>query len=149
MANTDTTMTALYQLTARDLMGQTGPAVYEGATLRDVVDRFLTGPSRHLVVVDDDGRCLGILGPRHVAQAHSGDPRADADIPVKDLGYAAWISVRPTDDLRTCAQTLTEQHLDAIPVVDEANRAVGVVTAVDITRAVADAFVHRHPRWEE
>jgi predicted transcriptional regulator len=149
MTNTGVTFAALDKLTARDLMGSAGPGVHLGASLQDVVDRFLTGPSRHLIVVDDDGRCLGILGPRHIARAHSADLRPDNQIPVQDLGYAAWISVRPTDDLRTCAQALTERRLDAIPVVDDTSRAIGVVTAVDITRAVADAAVHQHPHWEE
>lgn len=44
---------------------------------------------------------------------------------------------------------LTEQHLDAVSVVDDDSRAIGVVTAVDITRAVADASPHRHPTWQE
>jgi CBS domain-containing protein len=149
MTNTAAIIAALDKLTARDLMGQAGPDIHVGASLREVVDRFLTGPSRHLIVVDDDGRCLGILGPRHVARAHSGDPRADDEIPVRGLGYAPWICVHPTDDLRICAQTLTEQHLDAVPIVDDAARAIGVVTAVDITRAIADAPWHKHPDWQE
>ena len=149
MTNDTAAYAALTTLTARDLMGRVGPEVHIGASLQEVVDRFLTGPSRHLIVVDDDRHCLGILGPRHVAQAHSGNPRSDAEIPVKDLGYAPWIAVRPDDDLRTCARTLTEQHLDAVPVVDDDARAIGVVTAVDITRAVADAIPHRHPTWHE
>lgn len=149
MSNDTDIHAALAALTASDLMGRTGPDVHLGASLRDVVERFLTGPSRHLIVVEDQGRCLGIIGPRHVARAHSGDPRPDADIPVKELGYAPSVAVYPCDDLRTCAQTLTERHLDAIPVVNNEGKAVGVVTAVDITRAVADSFKHRHPHWQE
>ncbi len=100
-------------------------------------------------MVDEDGRCLGILGPRHIAQAHRFDPRGDREVPVEDLGYAPWIALRPEDGLRTCAQMLVEHELDAIPVLDAERRVLGVVTVHDIARAAADAAGHVHPHWEE
>jgi predicted transcriptional regulator len=133
------TIETLSTLTARDLMSGVCGTVRKGATLRDVVERFLTGPSRHLIVVDDDGHCLGVLGPRHIAQAHRFEARKDAQIPVEDLGYAPWIALRPQDDLRTCARMLVEHDLDAIPVLGPDRTVVGLVTAHDIARAAADA----------
>jgi CBS domain-containing protein len=143
------TIETLSTLTARDLMSGVCGTVHKGATLRDVVERFLTGPSRHLIVVDDDGRCLGILGPRHIAQAHRFDARGELEVPVEDLGYAPWIALRPEDDLRTCARMLVEHDLDAIPVLGPDRTVVGLVTAHDIARAAADAAGHEYPRWED
>ncbi|HLK43752.1 MAG TPA: CBS domain-containing protein [Thermoleophilia bacterium] len=143
------TIETLSTLTARDLMSEACGTIQRGASLREVVERFLTGPSRHLIVVDEDGRCLGILGPRHIAQAHRFDPRGDREVPVEDLGYAPWIALRPEDGLRTCAQMLVEHELDAIPVLDAERRVLGVVTVHDIARAAADAAGHVHPHWEE
>jgi CBS domain-containing protein len=77
------------------------------------------------------------LGPRHIAQAHRFDPRGDQEIPVRDLGSASWIALRPDDDL------------DAIPVPDAERYVLGLVTAHDIARAVADVPGCAHPHWDE
>lgn len=149
MTQTVETSPGLDALTARDLMGPARATIRAGACLREAVERFLTGPSRHLIVLDDDGRCLGVLGPRHVAQAHRFDLRGESEIPVEDLGYAPWIALSPDDDLRTCAQALVEYDLDAIPVLDAERRVLGLVTAHDIARAAANLPKVRHPLRED
>ena len=131
-------------LTARDLMSPVDCIITEEATLQEVVQRFLDGPSRHLVVLDSDGRCAGVIGPRHVAQAHRFDVRRDEEIPVSELGAAPWIALSPLDSVQTCAQNLVEHDLDAIPVLDGDQRILGLVTAHDIARAAADA----PPSWQ-
>jgi magnesium transporter len=135
--------------TARDLMSPVDSVIGEDATLREVVQRFLDGPGRHLIVLDRDGRCTGVIGPRHVAQAHHLDLRRDEEIPVSELGCAPWIALSPLDSLQTCAQMLVEYDLDAIPVLDGDQRVLGLITAHDIVRATADAATHQHPRWRD
>ncbi|HTJ67680.1 MAG TPA: CBS domain-containing protein [Actinospica sp.] len=134
--------------TARDLMSPVDNVIGEDATLRDAVVRF-QGGRRHLIVLDRDGRCTGVLGPRHVAQAHRLDLRHDEEIPLADLCAAPWIALSPWDSLRTCAQQLVEYDLDAIPVLDDDRRVLGLVTARDIVRVTADRPPHRHPRWRD
>jgi CBS-domain-containing membrane protein len=145
----ETKPTTLAAPTARDLISPVCGTIRAGASLREVVDRFLSGPSRHLIVVDDEGRCLGVLGPRHVAQAHRFDMRGEREIPVEDLGYAPWIALDPDDDLRTCAQALVEHDLDAIPVLGPDRRVLGLVTVHDIARAAADMPRSDHPHLED
>lgn len=149
MTTTAAPFAALATRTARDLMSPADETIDSDATLQEVIDRFTAGASRHLIVLDRDGRCLGILGPRHIAQAHHYDLRRDTEIPVSDLGCAPWIMLSPDDDLRTCAQMLVEHGLDAIPVLDADRRILGLVTANGVTRAAADAAAHEHPHWEE
>jgi L-aspartate semialdehyde sulfurtransferase len=131
-------------LTARDLMSPVDCIITEETTLQEVVKRFLDGPSRHLVVLDKDGRCAGVIGPRHVAQAHRFDVRHDEEIPVSELGAAPWIALSPLDSVQSCAQSLVEHDLDAIPVLDGDQRILGLVTAHDIARAAADVA----PPWQ-
>jgi CBS domain-containing protein len=135
--------------TARDLMSPVDSVITEEATLREAIRRFLDGPGRHLIVLDRDGRCAGVIGPRHVAQAHRLDLRRDEEIPVSELCGAPWIALSPLDSLRTCAQMLVEYDLDAIPVLDGDKRVLGLVTAHDIVRATADVPPHQHPRWRD
>jgi len=138
--------TGLLWLAAAALVpgGLVDNVIGEDATLADVVQRFVDGPRRHLIVLDREGRCAGVVGPRHVAQARSFDARRDEEISVKELGCAPWIALSPLDDMRICAQTLVENDVDAIPVLDGDQRILGLVTAHDIARAVADVATSRH-----
>ncbi len=89
------------------------------ASVWELVERFLTGPARHVVVVDGGGHYVGIVCTRHLAAPWPLDAKRLKASPVDSLGCAAWIALRPHDDLRTCAQTLTEYQFDAAPVLDE------------------------------
>lgn len=140
---------ALAAVTARDLMSPVDSVIGQDATLREVVRRFLDGPGRHLIVLDRDGRCVGVIGPRHIAQAHRLDLRRDEEIPVSELGCAPWIALSPLDSLKTCAQMLVEYDLDAIPVLDGDQRVLGVVTVHAIARVAADLPKHKHPNWRD
>jgi len=135
--------------TARDLMSPVDNVIGEDATLREAVRRFLDGPGRHLIVLDREGRCAGVICPRHIAQAHRFDLRKDEEILVSELGCAPWIALSPLDTLQTCAQMLVEYDLDAIPVLDGDQRVLGIMTAHDIVRATADVPPHQHPRWRD
>jgi CBS-domain-containing membrane protein len=135
--------------TARDLMSPVDNVIAEDATLREAIHRFLDGPGRHLIVLDRDGRCAGVVCPRHIAQAHRLDLRNDEEIRISELGCAPWIALSALDTLQTCAQMLVEYDLDAIPVLDADHRVLGLVTAHDIVRATADVPPHQHPRWRD
>lgn len=135
--------------TAGAIMSAPCAVVRTDTSIWEVVERFLTGPARHVVVVDAAGRYVGVIGTRHLAGLWPLDPKQLKSTPVESLGCAAWIALRPEDDLRTCAQTLTEHRLDAAPVLDDDARVIGVVTARDITRAVADAGDRKHHVWQE
>ena len=135
--------------TARDLMSPVDNVIGEDSTLREAIRRFLDGPGRHLIVLDRDGRCSGVVCPRHIAQAHRFDLRNDEEIRISELGCAPWIALSPLDTLQTCAQMLVEYDLDAIPVLDGDQRVLGLVTAHDIVRATADVPPHQHPRWHD
>ncbi len=149
----DTAATAaereLFATKAADLMQAPAGMVRGGARVWEVIERFLAGPARHVVVTDPSGRYIGIVGSRHLAGLWPLDVKQLKAMPVEALGCAAWISLRPEDDLRTCARALTEYDLDAVPVLDHDSHVIGVVTARAIARAVADCGAHRHPAWQE
>jgi CBS domain-containing protein len=145
----DNALAILESETAASVMSAPGGIVRSDSSAWEVVERFLTGPARHVVVVDGGGHYVGIVGARHLAGLWPLDFEQLKATPVDRLGCAAWIALRPHDDLRTCAQTLTEYQLDAVPVLDEDGRVVGVVTARDVTRALADAPDQRRRVWQE
>jgi magnesium transporter len=103
-------------------------------TATEALDRLrLQAPDKETIyyvfVLDDQHRLIGvvtlrdlILAPRHVL--------------IKDLMEAQVVSVRTSDDPEKVAQELARYDLIAIPVVDEQNRLVGIVTHDDVIDVV-------------
>jgi CBS domain-containing protein len=93
---------------------------------------------RHLVVVDD-GRCAGVISDRMIL----------SDIPVEEerlrrrdvgelLSRAPARSVLHTAPLADVARTMARYSAEAVPVLDERGRLVGIVTGSDLVRWWAD-----------
>ena len=70
-----------------------------------------TGTREHLLSADSESMCVG-------------------DLVSKDL-----LAVNLEDDLSIAAQKMIKNHIHGIPVIDDADRLVGVVSNSDIVRA--------------
>ena len=95
---------------------------------------------RQLPVVDD-GALLGIITDRDVrsflAQSALVEPEERAralKTKVRDIMTAEPLTLSPEDDLREAVELLIEEKIGGIPVVDEAEGLVGIVTYVDVLR---------------
>ena len=85
-------------------------------------------------VLDEDGRPVGIVSLRDLA---AGEGRVEPKTPV--------LSVTSTTAIQAAARTLAETDYHHLVVVDEkTGRAVGVVSAVDLLRALLQ-ISPRHP----
>ena len=95
---------------------------------------------RHLPVVDDRGRVVGIVSERDLARVpftpiRAGQP-VPVGLPVERIMSAMIISVRPDDDIAEAAQRMCEHRIGAVPVVD-GDRLVGILSAVDLLRELS------------
>jgi CBS-domain-containing membrane protein len=70
-------------------------------------------------IVIDDGQ-MQYVGGKCVSDAMSGEV----------------ITADPVSDIRRVAQVMQEYHLDAVPIVDEQDALIGIVSRSDILRAV-------------
>ncbi len=57
---------------------------------------------------------------------------------VRDLMRTKVVIARPDDDIKVVARKLVEKGIDHLPVVDDENRIVGIVTSWDLARAIAN-----------
>jgi len=85
----------------------------------------------YLFVTDDDDVLLGVVGLRDLVVA---PPEAT----VESLMDPSVISVPVTADQEDCARILSRYGFLALPVVDEAGRLAGVITADDLMSVVED-----------
>jgi acetoin utilization protein AcuB len=118
------------------------------------------GRMRHLPVVDDGNRLVGIVTDRDLRQVIL-DPRlrervgttlADrlTGLTVQDIMTWTVITVRPEADIRHAARLLHQRKIGALPVVKN-DRLVGILTETDVIRAFADVLgegvLSRPYRW--
>lgn len=96
---------------------------------------------RHLVVAVGDV-CYGVINDRTLFAQWFEGPLGMRRRKVSDLP-ASGVTVMPGTDLRmvACAMVSADTDTDAVPVLDAQDRLVGIVTTVDIVRAVAASGV--------
>lgn len=121
------------------------------ASVKDALMLFLIRPDdqapRTLVATDADGRFAGLFTPwgllRGIAAAQPERPLAEVreEILEKRVGDVLVADVRsapPGARLSILLQLLTDQHLEALPLVAEDGSPVGLVSVVDVFRRAAD-----------
>ena len=82
-------------------------------------------------IIDSERHLVGTLALRHLIMA-------DEDKPVSEIMETNVISVKTLDDQEVVADTVRKYDLMSIPVVDNENRLVGIVTADDIMDVIEE-----------
>lgn len=123
----------------RDLMTAAPDHVHRDATL-DVVDaRMRRGRFRHMPVVDDAGRVIGVISDRDLARL-AGDVAADrraAMFAARRVGHVMTtpaVTIEADEGLAEAAERMRERGFGCLPVVDE-GRLVGILTPADFVTA--------------
>jgi CBS domain-containing protein len=123
------------QLTVADLMS-TG-LITAGA--RDAVDSadadMATANIRHLPVVDDRGRLVGIVSHRDIRRGARGKKTLVGDVMTTRVR-----TVTPQTPARAAAETLLEHKIGALPVVGDEMQLVGIVTETDFLQIAVRAM---------
>jgi magnesium transporter len=91
--------------------------------IRQLVDQAET--VNYVYVVDDQRRLLGVLSLYRLLLSHAGTL-------VSELMAPTTVRVRATADQEVAARLLTDRNLLAIPVVDDDDRLLGIITEDDV-----------------
>jgi acetoin utilization protein AcuB len=128
----------LRSIQLRDVMNSPVITVHERDDFHVVQDKFATYDIRHLPVIDDFGKVAGMISQRHLYKIHSprhlenGEWYYDKDmldsfilknVMVKDLYL-----LKPENTLEEAIEYMINFKIGCIPIVDEENRPVGIVT---------------------
>jgi acetoin utilization protein AcuB len=100
---------------------------------------------RHLPVVDDDNRLVGIVTDRDIRSALPydltkgvADPKERdqyAHLKVGDIMSTDLLPVSPTHTLQDALLLLENKKVGSLPVVDDENRVVGMLSVRDLMRS--------------
>ncbi len=130
-----------HTMRARHLMTPDPETVTAETHLMTAASRMAELGLRHLPVNDADGRLVGMISDRdlRVALGNPGEalrttPRL-ADVEELTVGAVMApdpISVDLDTPVRAIAEILAIEHIGAVPVVDEGDHVVGIVSYVDV-----------------
>lgn len=123
------------RLRVADIMTRRVVAIRSDADLMVAVDTFLRHAVRHLVVVDPDRSCRGLLSSEQALAGLGMTGRAPRR--VADHVRATSPRVHHEASVRRAAELMVVELVDALPVVDDDGHVVGVLTWSDIVAAVA------------
>ena len=114
-------------------------------SLRTIVDRMARQGIRHVPVLDGDRRVIGILSDRDVRTAIGNPMRAlnprDAIVRIEATRVShamsrAPLTIQAGTRLSHAAALFVDQKIGIVPVVDDRERLVGVVSYTDVLRAI-------------
>ena len=86
------------------------------------------------VVSMDGHRIDGVVTERDIAHKLSLQSRNIADVLVSDIMTAAVITCRVTDLVAKVASTMISRNVRHVPVVDESDKLIGMVSVRDVLR---------------
>lgn len=117
-------------LRVRDAMLKVFTRLPSDATLADAVDLLLHASQHTFPLVDEEGRCVGLLTRNRLIEGlNLAGPMGSA------MGYARvdLPAVGPTQLLSHACRLMQEQESPALPVLDEEGRLVGVFTQENLS----------------
>ena len=131
---------------AADIMTAYPFAVRPDAFLVDAVEKMVAHHMRHLPVVDDKSAIVGILSDRDVRTA-VGDPTvylgdrtsSVAQYRVRDVMAKPGATVLFDTPVAELARRFADERLGALPIVDRFGALIGIISYVDVLRALAAA----------
>jgi len=128
----------------KELMTKVVKVVEADQSLLDIQGLMANDNLRRVPVVDKDGHLRGIITDGDVARATPSDAstlsRYEANyllgkLKVKDLMTKAVITVQVSDGVETAAYLMYKFKIGALPVVDDTNRVVGIISDTDLFKA--------------
>lgn len=127
------------QVLVRDIMSQPVLTVETDETLWDAWQLLFVSGLRHLVVIDKYGQTVGVLSDRNIlaevpATAEHLSSKRVSDV----LARVPVVMIEPDADPRAAAAVMSRATSEAVPVVDEDGRLVGIVTESDLVRWLGD-----------
>lgn len=106
---------------------------------------------RHLPVTDEGGHLLGIVSDRELRRPNWVDEAHDIEhvyylddhMHVQDIMIKNVHVVHTYDTLSKVVKLLEEHRIGAAPVLDKPGNLVGMLSAVDLLRALGDILEHQ------
>ena len=138
----------------KERMTRNPTSVTPAEALKDALWKMERGHFRHLPVVDDDGKLIGMLSDRDIrlirpSLAFVGKEDATVQLwslAVQQAAVFDPISVKPETTLKEAAELMMRWHVGGLPVADDQDKLVGIITYTDLLREFVGSQQSDAPR---
>jgi CIC family chloride channel protein len=134
----------LHTTLVRDVMTTHVETVRATARLAEVAKRFHTDGHGAYPLVDDQGRCVGIITRGDLLREENwSDDSLVTDAAARDV-----VSITSTETVGDALDRILQEDVEHLPVIDD-RTLVGICTRTDIIRARRTQWVHEQtePGW--
>ncbi len=125
-----------------DRMTKNPITVKPGDPLKEALDKMKKGRFRHLPVVDDEGRLIGMISDRDIRLIRP----SLAFVSSEDAAVQLWstavrqaavfnpVTIQSDAPLEQCAELMVRWEIGGLPVVGDGEKVVGIITYTDLLR---------------
>ncbi len=124
-------------LTVDDLMVTAVVTIRADETVRAAHADMQMGAFRHLPVLDERGRLVGILSDRDVLRALS----RPKETTIAEVMSRDPVTVTPDSAAHLAARIMLDRKFGALPVVGEDGRLIGLITETDFLEVARRALL--------
>jgi CBS domain-containing protein len=119
-----------------DILETKGRRVLEvdgSATVLEAITRMVDGNVGSLLVTDG-GRLVGIVTERDYLRRVTLEGRDERTTPVREIMSSPIVYTTPESSIEECMAVMTERRIRHLPVLDEQQQVVGVVSIGDVVK---------------
>jgi homoserine O-acetyltransferase len=121
----------LSQVLVRDVMQSNVPVIHRETSIKEASKSIIDSDFTHIPVVEDGNKLAGILTAWDVANAVANDFTSLGPIMTTDV-----ITALPEEPVKKITAKINQYNISALPVVDENDEVLGIVTSDSITQLV-------------
>ena len=130
--------------TVRDILQNKGGEVWTTTPQNTVYEaiRLMGEKNIGALIAMEDGQVVGVLSERDYSRKVVLQGRTSRDTLVGEILTRPAITVRRKDSIEKCMQLMTGQRIRHLPVVNEDNRPVGLISIGDLVNWVMQSQRH-------
>jgi CBS domain-containing protein len=124
--------------TVRDILDRKGAQVWAVDPESSVQDALLLMKEKNIgaVFVIQGQHILGVFSERDYVRQVANAKSLVLQTPIRDLMTSPVLFIRPEQSLADCMDVMTARRLRHLPVLDDENRCIGVLSIGDVVREV-------------
>jgi acetoin utilization protein AcuB len=120
-------------LTAQDIMSSPVQTMKSSSSIESAWALVTDKRFRHIPVVNDQNKPIGVISDRDLLRDKSKETRAKK---ISDIMKPKLLTAKKETPIRQIALILFSEKIGSMPIVDEKDNLIGIITRSDILRAV-------------
>lgn len=105
----------------------------EDEEIKVVADRIISQAVNHVVVIDAEGRLIGIVTSWDITKSVAEGKKKVSDIITRKV-----VTTTPNEPLEAASRKMAQHHISALPVIDQNSRVLGIVTSEEISKLLGE-----------